>query len=509
MPLITARPAGIISYISGGLAVLVQGSGDVRSVLADDSDATDDYYVNVGNAFPVTPVMNFTDLSAVPANSRYEWARLRSRLALVGAYNQRVGVWVATDRSEWSEEMIVVRDGAIREWDGSQKGVRPSTGKEWTTDDLSSITAYAQFYDLDNLASGDVYLYELYLDAQYRRPGSVDSVTIDSAAKLQPVVSWTCSAIDSPAQPQGWYWIRVFDQATYTSPHWTFPTDPAQVPIWDSGQINAAVPRSATIGKRLRNGTTYRAYVQVAQPWPHGQFWAPTSGIVEFTVAIAPLADISSSVVALHDRAAVKIHVDAYSAGPNVDIERSVDGGTTWTGVRGNLFSSGGAFDVYDYEAPFYTDLLYRVAGWSDINASPFDVHATSLEPDGNWIKDPLDPTRAMAVNIADWKLNRPEPQARHDLLGSDKAIVTSDGPKAYKGTLTLRTEDEDSYNALLALLGQSRRLLIQDVLGRQFYIRTGDLDFEWLRAITVGEDRHPARHLHRITVPWNEVRAP
>lgn len=78
-----------------------------------------------------------------------------------------------------------------------------------------------------------------------------------------------------------------------------------------------------------------------------------------------------------------------------------------------------------------------------------------------------------------------------------------------YSGTCTFRTHNEAEFLALTAILDLNETLLLQNTLGRQWFVEvTGDYTEQQIIA-AAATDPFPTRHLHRLSVPFTEVEEP
>lgn len=72
---------------------------------------------------------------------------------------------------------------------------------------------------------------------------------------------------------------------------------------------------------------------------------------------------------------------------------------------------------------------------------------------------------------------------------------------------MTFRCNTKAEYAALDKLLNTGRTLLLQDTLGRQFYMSFGDATYEFKASKSIGVE--PAGYWHDITVKATEVERP
>jgi hypothetical protein len=187
--------------------------------------------------------------------------------------------------------------------------------------------------------------------------------------------------------------------------------------------------------------------------------------------------------------------------------------GATWThtGTVDHLVT---VIDLYDYEATLGVSLTYRARAYRTFvdgyAASDWVQDApVTLSPGRWWIKDPLNPDVNMPVSMVEWSRSAPKPMTVDDGIDSTTAIVVHGGVRSERIQATIRTLDKASYDKLVALLKGGRTLLVQGVLGAQWYVQPGDIQFDIIHASPVAGEGFPIRHAHEIGVPFVEVEAP
>lgn len=210
----------------------------------------------------------------------------------------------------------------------------------------------------------------------------------------------------------------------------------------------------------------------------------------------------------------------AARVGQIITLQRSLDGGTTWTNVRGAVDK---AYNdqlglVYDYEVPPNVLARYRAMSEAGEAGTDYDsawsaavVQNAILTVAEWWLKDPLDPTVNAKVNVSPpFRFTRAEPQQAYQPLGRSTAVVVTDGQKGIEGELNLWAKSKAEYDVLNALLAKSHVLLLTDPLGRQWYVKFGDSqDWELVRAQPAAGETTPIRYLHSVRLPFVEVAAP
>lgn len=132
-------------------------------------------------------------------------------------------------------------------------------------------------------------VHELYVDLETNTRPSIATPTVTGeTSTTRPTVTWVYS--DTESDPQTRYQAKVFSAAQYGPAGFSADTATA---TWDSGQRYGSQDSLYT-EIDLTNGTTYKAYVRVAQEWPGpddgnaGVWWSTWVASAAFTVAVVP-----------------------------------------------------------------------------------------------------------------------------------------------------------------------------------------------------------------------------
>lgn len=245
----------------------------------------------------------------------------------------------------------------------------------------------------------------------------------------------------------------------------------------------------------------------------------PTAAAEQFAVDQVDIGPGSSTVWTPGGIAATTGYAGLSSGtGQTILIERSLDGGTTWTQIRPQPASTlVGAIPqasialgvqtstVYDYEVPLGTNAIYRartVAIYASADAgNPVPGNITNIASAnsastgavqltgptngmGWYLKDPANPTRNMAIDIVEetWKIKRPVVGAQFQPLGRADPLVVQDIVAKAKGSCTFEFVLLADYNSFVVLFESLNTLLLQRYDGTQYYIEfvvSGDLE-EW-----------------------------
>lgn len=354
-----------------------------------------------------------------------------------------------------------------------------------------------------------------YLDINYiERPEVNVTAPAGTISVSSPTVRWDTTSTN----PQAKYQVKIFTEAQYTTGGFD-PTSSAA--FYDSGELNGDV-ESLVPTATLDNGVTYRFYVRVAQlvgSTTQYSAWDFTTGTVATvgggeggSLTVTPEDNLARIRIALGDiaipPAASGFGVGPFGSGPFggtvagfgpsadlgafVTIQRTSDGGTTWTTVRSADRAPvfGDSFVIYDYETCNGQDVQYRAqsinaagaaSDWTELSAPK---HWSSTK---TWLKSPTLPAINRAVFLNDIApRTRRQPQGVFDISGRADPVVVNDTRKLTEGTVTFGVLDPDDAAAplfatlkqLLKLLDRSEVLLLQvpppDGFGCR-YIAVGD----------------------------------
>lgn len=200
-------------------------------------------------------------------------------------------------------------------------------------------------------------------------------------------------------------------------------------------------------------------------------------------------------------------------------LERSLDGGTSWAQVRGAVEQApaGQLGTFYDFEVPPNVLARYRAvaeaeeAGNDLVSAwSATVIQDAVLTIDRWWLKDPVNPNLSMSIDVAPpFRFRRKERHEVFDPIGRRHSVIVTDGPKGIEGALNVWCKDQVTYDLLDAVLGTGRQLLLLDPLGRSWWVKFGDHDWELIRAAPEVADTAPIRHFHMLSLQFVEVGPP
>jgi hypothetical protein len=202
-----------------------------------------------------------------------------------------------------------------------------------------------------------------------------------------------------------------------------------------------------------------------------------------------------------------------YTVGPANFVDNEVN---TWTRVGSTAYMQMG-LTVDDNEAPLGTAVRYRARAWKDDgtdqaagswvldSAGPYTISPTSWR-----LKDPLVPASNVSVSVVACQPERIKPQIVTQGIGASVATVTHSGLRGYQIDVTFRTDGRAAHNALMALFESGHTLLLQSVLGEQWYVQLGErLQIPIIKAAPAVGETTPIRFLREFGLMFNEVEAP
>ena len=323
---------------------------------------------------------------------------------------------------------------------------------------------------------------------------AVDAVTPDPyTASTSVPISWT-NTLDADGGAQTHFRMKVFTDAQYGAGGFNPDTSTAYS---DTGVIGTSATTRNTVP--LASGTSYRAYVQVAQSVNGKRHWSALA----FDQVEVDVDTSDVTIAAVANNAAGKIAVTVTRVGASeawefIEVERKDTGPTEWGPVRyATLVDSTGnasTFAVDDYEAASGQPVIYRArasyysGGLPITGAWVSSSTVTWTAPDRiEWLKDPLNPSLNLTIESVGF--DQQQRSSRPGVffpLGSAEAIIVSDVLTAPSGALTVRVTGSTEALALDAILENAGTLLLnllpQSLVGSR---RNG---FQYIGGLTTSE---------------------
>ena len=311
------------------------GSGSVHAALSDDSDST--YITRTSTTVPASYEAEF-GTTTLGANEKIQYVNLRARMTIGTSGNVGLSLGVITDRNgrevSYSVNYFKVNTLALSTVDTALKLTTAPNGAAWTQTLLDNLVV--KFTD-SAITSGDrASLYELYVDVvtTARPTVTVSAPTGTISDTTFPSVTWAYA--DTDGDPQSAYEIKVFDSATYGSG--TFSPD-TSTPTVETGVVTSSND-GQTLEADLADGTTYRAYVRVAQLLNGSNYfsdWAYSQFTIDVDAPATPLitafydGDLGAVIVTIFGRtnvlsanqASLETNTTGWAAVSNCAIARS------------------------------------------------------------------------------------------------------------------------------------------------------------------------------------------
>lgn len=507
MPTLTLRPDGTTQTTIWANT----GGADFHTSVSDDLDSS--YAENPVSGLGF--VIQFTlGASGLAATTRTTVLTTRIRTTRLGS-NPQYQVYMHDTVGSIdgpSDVFTVTGGGVITDYAGTAR-IKAPDGAEWTPGVVDALEVRV----LQGSASSNGRLFEVYLDVTYNEApvvtvdAQIDGDTTAPGVQVThistPSVAWQYS--DPELDPQERWEVRRYEQPTAG---WTGfdPDTTTEVPVETRTATNAST--GTTMSVVLENGTTYRDYVRAADTTPVGfavrySAWA----FGEYTMDLTPPPD--PTIVAVADTVGnrVVLTVTEGTGTPTTQyfgVERSDDGGATWTEIRlSPVTNTGGAIIVYDYEAPRSSDgtdqpIVYRARATNTttaanpISSAAVQSNVVNLLSDGNsWFKSTSDPSLNMVVCItpdgsgpSTIGSESEEPQGVYYAQGAFYPTVHSADIRAERWpTLGIQFDNDAERESFEALRALQEPLLYQSCNGddglEQHYVRLGGMR-PWRRIV-------------------------
>jgi hypothetical protein len=489
MPTSTVRPNETLSGAS--LYTISGGSATVHAALSDTNNAT--FVQKTGTGVASLVVGSGT----ISLTSSQIVRQVRARATVAGATaasksNIYLGTIGSTGASSYGAALAATR-GVLTATtvSGPWYGTTPD-GELWSQAKIDAVRV--QFVEYKNTSDRST-LYEVFVDIDVTTKPTVSvsgpTGTITTTAK--PDVSWTYSDTDGDGQTS--YQIKVFTAAQYGAGGFDPSISSAS---YDSGEV-ANSDTTATVADYLAASGAHRAYVRVGKTINGVTFWSDWA-FSAFTMSLT--APTTPTLSATYDsnlnRVALSMTGSA-TAGSDYqafDVERSDDGGTTYSLIRnGEGLLMGGSFTstILDYEAPRDITARYRVRTiaytGSNVAVSSYSSAATAaITNDGLWwVKS----TDSPSLNYGGVRVLEGVGVAVEENLGVFRAIGRSE-PIVVSGTIggqdgsyTILTLGVAEWDSIYALATHQGTLLIQDPFGQQKYVRAVSRNWKQTGATT------------------------
>lgn len=314
MTVSTLRPNGTTSN-SGTLT----GGASAHAILSDNSGASSVDYASSGQA----SVLTLGDLT-LPAGAVVKSLRARLLVQLASSSPADLTAKIIAGAKTASGTLTVSN------WRTSSSLAFVTLASAGISDanvDAASLTISKVSAD----HGAAIQVYEAYVDATYvvKPVVAVDAPAGTVTDTNRPTVSWT-NTLDADGGDQTILALKVFTSAQYSAGGFNPETT---TPLENRGGFYAG--GSLQVNSILADGT-YRAYVKTGQT-VNGVFHWSDWAFSEFTVSVAIPA--TPTLIATADNANARIALAVADAAgvastDALELERSLDAGTTWETVR-------------------------------------------------------------------------------------------------------------------------------------------------------------------------------
>jgi hypothetical protein len=252
----------------------------VHAALLDDDDTT--FITRTDNTVPASYEAEF-NTTTLAADEKVAFVNLRAKVTIGTAGNILLSLGVITDRNGrevyYSVPFSKSNTLSATTLDTALKLTVAPNGQAWTQTLIDNLVA--KFED-NATANGDkATLIALYVDVETTEQPTV-TVTAPSGTITDttfPSVTWTYA--DADGDPQSAYEVKIFDEATYNGASFSADTS---TPTVTTGIVTSSND-GQTLEADLADGTTFRAYVRVAQLL-NGSNYFSDFAFEEFTIDV-------------------------------------------------------------------------------------------------------------------------------------------------------------------------------------------------------------------------------
>lgn len=327
---------------------------------------------------------------------------------------------------------------------------------------LDESTAYRAYVRAHDGVTWSAYAYSAW---SYATVPSINATAKTSATGSDVTVAWVYTAGTSSAG-QAACRVKVFDSTS---------ADPANDDThqYDSGWVWQTAPTHQIPGPLVDTGTN-RFYVAVRDHDGLESAWDNDTLTLTYSAVSTPAG---ATVTADDSNGRVTVALPATSTAGTVEVERSTDGGTTYTAiVASGATKTTGTLTVYDYHAPLGTSgtWRWRFVDGTDLGAGSW-VSAGSVTPalGTSWVKHPTDSTFNTSTRVLHSMTVTETGSAVSVVPVGRRPVVASD----VSGAKTLAVRLHATTWALVATLETLRTsgpVLLQEggAAGQQWWVR-------------------------------------
>lgn len=456
------------------------GSPTINAALSDSSDST---FIQKTNTVigPADLILDFATITLTSAQ-RVKQVRLRARINTptdAGRINVYLGALIS--RKNYFYSGLAIRGtNATTTFTGPFFTSAPD-GSAWNQTNLNNLRIKCTEYK-DTSDRGT--FFELFADVDIAAQPSVGTVSapVGSISTTAPDITWTyVDATDNSTQD--YYQIKVFSSAQYNAVGWNVDTS---TPVFETG-IVAGTEQNAVVGELL-TPATYRCFVKVAKDINGTPFFSSynfSEFTVSYTTQSVPTMTVSWSSVL--GRASFVNTGTALTGGLTSQfhqIERSDDSGVTYDYIRdGERVELNATFQsiTADNEAPRGIVAYYRCRSVGvDSNSVEYPssyspVQQVLITNDATWWFKAVEDSTLNYGGIRVLKeldVQVDEPNIIFRPLGSNYPLIISGPLQGEDGSYNIKTVNEEEWDEILPLLLHQGKLLVQDPLGNQKYLR-------------------------------------
>jgi hypothetical protein len=142
------------------------------------------------------------------------------------------------------------------------------------------------------------------------------------------------------------------------------------------------------------------------------------------------------------------------------------------------------------------------------ISSPPSTLAEVFTEPTEWWLKCPVDPALNQRITVSMWNPTKAKRRARFEPVGQTRAVILRGPTLGVDATLSLRTLNSVQHAAVEALVDSGATLLLQNVIGQQWYVEvSGDIPEQF--RLSYPDEAYPVLHFYEWQIPLTEVALP
>ncbi len=479
---VTLRPNNVWSVSVGATVGGGSGGAAYWQGVADDSDAT--YVGLTGSEYILYELANLD----LPAGAAIRSVGLRARLGAVSVPVSVAGSLEAPDTTAYVSDFLAVNTTTPTTYSYGLTTVAYVSGSAAALTDAMMDSARVR---ISGFGGAFFRIYAVYVDIVYvTKPTLTVSLPTGTLTDTNlPLVAWS-PTFDVDAGSVSFWEVKIFSAAQYGAGGFDPETSAATYGVGVGDTTSEGAATSHQVTTPLANAS-YRAYVKVGRSndinAPQYSDWASADFVVNVSLPATPTITVTAESSSGRNKIVLASNAGAATTDA-LDLERSLDGGTTWSPVRNDNGLSarvnGTSGTFYDYEAPNGVSVTYRARALHNYSglyaASAWASNSATWSSTAWWLKAPDAPSLNRVVELVTYgDVSRAARQGSFQPLGSSLPIVVSDSRGGATGASTIRTRTTAERDGLLDIATLPSTLLLQGPLlagEPDRYVRVGDM---------------------------------